>query len=390
MMKKVCVVVYSRANYGRIKSFLNAVNDHEKLTLQLIVGASALLYRFGEVVKQIEADGFKVDVVVHTIVEGETPTTMAKSTGLGIIELATHFENLKPDFVLTVADRFETLSTAVAASYMNIPLIHTQGGEVTGSIDESVRHAITKLAHIHFPATKRAEKYLKRLGEREEYIFRVGCPSIDIIPKTDLNLYEGIFEKYAGVGHPVDINKKYILVLQHPVTTEYGEGIDQINYTLKAVRSFGERGYQIVWLWPNADAGSDDIAKGIRIFREQQDNRYIHFFKNFSVEDYLKVLNNCECIVGNSSSGLRESAYLGIPAVNIGSRQRDRERAANVIDVDYDTNQIEEAIKYQIEKRRYPSSDLVGTGDAGIKMAEIISTIKPDLNKRLNYLDEKK
>ena len=163
--RKICVVVNSRANYGRIKSVMRAVSQHPKLKLQLLVGASALLHRFGSVVDVIRADGFEPTAVVHSIVEGETPTTMAKSTGLGILELASQFENIKPDVVLTVADRFETIATAIAASYMNIPVAHTQGGEVTGSIDESVRHAVTKLSHIHFPSSQRAYEFLLRMGE---------------------------------------------------------------------------------------------------------------------------------------------------------------------------------------------------------------------------------
>ena len=186
--KKICVVVNSRANYGRIKSALSAIADHESLELQLIVGASALLYRFGRVVDVIERDGFQVAAKLYSILEGETPATMAKSTGLGITELATLFETLQPDVVLTVADRFETLATAVASSYMNIPLAHTQGGEVTGSIDESVRHAISKLAHIHFPATELAKENLIRMGEKATMVFNVGCPAIDAIANIDLNL----------------------------------------------------------------------------------------------------------------------------------------------------------------------------------------------------------
>ena len=181
MKRKICVVVHSRANYGRIKSVMRAINNHSDLELQLLVGSSALLYRFGSVIDIIRGDGFKENAVVHSILEGETPTTMAKSTGMAITELATHFENLKPDIVVTVADRFETLSTAVAASYMNIALAHSQGGEVTGSIDESVRHAITKLAHIHFPATKRAKDYLLRMGEEKESVHLTGCPAIDLV-----------------------------------------------------------------------------------------------------------------------------------------------------------------------------------------------------------------
>ena len=268
MSRKVCVVINSRAIYGRIKSLLRATQAHPRLKLQLIVGASSLLYRFGEVINIIRSDGFEPDNVVHSIIEGETPTTMAKSTGLAIVELATHFENLKPDVVLTVADRFETLATAVAASYMNIPVAHTQGGEVTGSIDENVRHAVTKLAHIHFPSTTRAREFLIHMGEDPASIYLTGCPSIDLLTDIDLALPPDMFERYDGVGKPLDPRRPYIVVLQHPVTTEYGQGFKQINQTLKAVTCIVQKGIQAVWLWPNVDAGSDEISKGLRMFRE--------------------------------------------------------------------------------------------------------------------------
>ena len=171
-IRKVCIVVNSRANYARIKSVMHAVRSHPDLALQLIVGASALLYRFGSAIDVVRSDGFEPVATCHMVIEGDTPATMAKSTGLGIVELTTIFEKLAPDIVLTVADRYETLATAVSASYMNIPLAHTQGGEVTGSIDESVRHAITKFAHIHFPATHLSRpNYLERMGEDPTRIF---------------------------------------------------------------------------------------------------------------------------------------------------------------------------------------------------------------------------
>ena len=177
------------------------------------------------------------------------------------VELATHFENLSPDIVLTVADRHETIATAIAASYMNIPVAHTQGGEVTGSIDENVRHAITKLSHIHFPATHRAKDYLIRLGEDQRKIFLTGCPAIDILTTYSLELNPMIFEQYKGVGASLDPLKDYIVVLQHPVTTEYGNGFEQINHTLDAIKIVGQQGMQVVWLWPNVDAGSDELPK---------------------------------------------------------------------------------------------------------------------------------
>lgn len=387
MTRKICIVVNSRANYGRIKSVMSAVKAHPELELQLVIGASALLYRFGDVAKVIQEDGFETSAVVHSIVEGDTPTTMAKSTGLAIVELSTHLENLKPDVVLTVADRFETLATAVAASYMNIPLAHTQGGEVTGSIDESVRHAITKLAHVHFPATERARDYLVRMGENPCTIHLTGCPAIDLLTDIDLSLPDGLFQKYGGVGASLDIAKPYIVVLQHPVTTEYGEGFSQITETLTAISRIGKEGMQVVWLWPNVDAGSDDVSKGLRMFREKNNPTYMHFFRNFTPEDYARLINNAQCLVGNSSSGLREGAFLGVPCVNIGSRQRGRERAENVFDVSYDSEQIYKAIKHQLSHSKYGQSFLVGDGSAGKRIADILAKVDIDINKSLNYLD---
>lgn len=386
-MRKVCIVVHSRANYGRVKTLMRAIDQHPDLELQLIVGSSALLHRFGAVINIIREDGFKESAVVHSIVEGETPTTMAKSTGLAIIELATHFENLKPDVVVTVADRFETLSTAVAASYMNIALAHTQGGEVTGSIDESVRHAITKLAHVHFPATERAAEFLLRMGEDPASVYRTGCPAIDIVTAIDHTLPSDFFESYRGVGAELSTERDYIIVLQHPVTTEYGSSREQIEHTLRAVHPIAREGMQVVWLWPNVDAGSDDVAKGIRVFRENNETPNMHFYRNFDPEDYVRLLANARCIVGNSSSGLREGAYLGTPCVNIGTRQAGRERATNVTDVGYDSDAIAQAIRAQIKHGLYPSSNLVGDGTAGRQIADILATHEFKIQKRISYID---
>ena len=385
--RKVCVVVNSRANYGRIKSFLRAAMDHPDLELQLIVGASALLYRFGSAIDIIRGDGFEPQAIVHSVVDGETPVTMAKSVGLGTIELATHFEALKPDVVLTVADRFETIATAIAASYMNIPVAHTQGGEVTGSIDENVRHAITKLSHIHFPATERAREFLLRMGERPDTIHVTGCPSIDVLVENDLALPKDIFARNKGVGADLDISKPYVMVMQHPVTTEYGEGLTQIEATLKAVDRIGRQGMQVIWLWPNADAGSDDVAKGLRVFRENNDPDYLHLYRNFSPEDYARLLNNAVCMIGNSSSGLREAAYLGTPSVNIGTRQRGRDRAQNVIDAPHNAEAIYRAIERQVAHGRYPRSLMFGDGSSGKRIADILATASLQLEKSLSYLD---
>src|SRR5262249_1476741 len=374
-------------NYGRIKSFLRAAQDHAALELQVIAGASALLYRYGAVIGIMRKDGFEPNAIVHSIVEGETPITMAKSVGLATIELATQFEALKPYVVLTVADRFETIATAIAASYMNIPVAHTQGGEVTGSIDENVRHAITKLSHIHFPATERARDFLLRMGERPDTVHVTGCPSIDVLVETDLTLPNDIFARNKGVGAQLDVSKPYVIVLQHPVTTEYAEGLAQIETTVGAVDRIGRQGMQVIWLWPNADAGSDDVAKGLRVFRENNDPDYLHLYRNFSPEDYARLLNNAACMIGNSSSGLREAAFLGTPSVNIGSRQRGRDRAQNVIDVPHNADAIYRAIKRQIAHLRYPRSLMFGDGSSGKRIADILAKAPLQLEKSLSYLD---
>lgn len=376
--KKICVVVNSRANYGRIKSFLKAVQAHPNLELKLIAGASALLYRFGSVIDIIRSDGFDPVSVVYSVVEGETPSTMAKSTGMGILELATQFENLKPDVVLTVADRFETLATAVAASYMNIPLAHTQGGELTGSIDESVRHAITKLAHIHFPATEKAARILIKMGENPDSVFMTGCPAIDLAAEVSKKESPNLFQKYGGTGSLLDWNKPFLVVLQHPVTTEYKAAYHQTQQTLEAVK---KTGMQTVWFWPNVDAGSDAVSKALRVFIELKEDTPIHFYRNFSPEDYVHLLNHCACIIGNSSSGIREGSFLGTPCVNIGTRQNQRERGKNVVDVPNEADAIQQAIHTQLEHGRYPSSSLYGDGDAGTKMADILASRNFDIKK---------
>jgi UDP-hydrolysing UDP-N-acetyl-D-glucosamine 2-epimerase len=380
--RKICIVVNSRANYGRIKSVMRAVQQHPNLELQLIIGASALLYRFGNVADLIRADGFEASATVYSIVEGETPTTMAKSTGMAIMELATQFENIKPDIALTVADRFETMATAVAASYMNIPLAHTQGGEVTGNIDESVRHAVTKLSHLHFPATAQAADYLVRMGEDPATVHYTGCPSIDLVADLDLTLPADIFTRYKGVGADLDSAKPYLVVLQHPVTSEYGSGFDQINQTLKAVERIG---MQSAWLWPNVDAGSDDISKGLRMYREEKSPDWLHMYRNFGTEDYARLINGAKCLVGNSSSALREGAFLGVPAVNIGNRQQGREHGENVVHVPNDADSIAAAITSQIDNGRHSRSELFGDGSAGGKIAGVLATAEVTIQKRLAY-----
>lgn len=383
-MKRICIVVGSRANYSSIKSVMRALRDHPEMELQVVAGASAVLDRYGSVVDLIEADGFKVDARVHMLIEGETPHTMAKSTGLGLMELPTVFDYLKPDCVLTIGDRFETVATAVAAVFMNIPLAHTMGGEVTGTIDESIRHAITKFAHIHFPSSQDAAERIIKLGEPVENVHVVGCPRMDLVSdalaKGGDMPSDGMLNR--GVGDPVDVDKPFVLVSQHPVTTEYGEGIEQVTATLRAVK---EIGHPAIVLWPNPDAGSEDIARGIRVWREQGLADNMHFFKNLPTDTYIHLMARTACLVGNSSSGIREGAFIGTPVVNIGTRQQGRARGRNVIDVGYDADEIQSAVAIQVDRGRYDMDPIYGDGHAGSAIVDVLSKAEVEIQKRITY-----
>jgi UDP-hydrolysing UDP-N-acetyl-D-glucosamine 2-epimerase len=383
-VKKICVVIGSRANYSSIKSAIRAIQAHDELELQLIVGASAVLDRYGAVINLIESDGFVASARVHMLIEGETPATMAKSTGLGLMELPTLFEQMKPDVVLTVGDRFETMATTLAAAYMNIPVAHTMGGEVSGTIDESIRHAVTKFAHIHFPACEGARERIIRLGELPEHVHMVGCPRIDlvadILDAPEISLESALFDK--GVGERLNFDQPFVLVSQHPVTTEYGAGEAQITMTLQAVRDLE---LPAIVLWPNADAGSDDIARGIRKWRERKLDRHMHFFKNLSIETYVRLMRKTACLVGNSSSGIREGAFIGTPVVNIGTRQNARDRGRNVLDVPYGRDEIKAAIARQVGHGPYTMEPIYGDGRAGQRIADILSTEVVDVQKCITY-----
>ena len=384
MLRKICFVIGSRANYSSIKSVMTAVKLDKHLTFQLILSTSSVLQRYGNVSEVIEDDGFRVDEKVFNLIEGETPLTMAKSTGLCLIELSSIFSRLKPDLVFAVGDRFEVMAVVLAASYMNIPIAHTMGGEVTGTIDESIRHAITKFSHIHFPATKEAAKRIKKLGENENNIFYVGCPRIDYVkevlskkkPFNNAVLSE-------GVGIKFDINKPFLILSYHPVTTEF-ENIDrQTKVILDCINILD---IPTIILWPNPDAGSSKIAKLIRIYRENKLLKKAHFYKNLPTDVYINLLNKYLCIVGNSSSGIREGNYLGVPCVNIGSRQNSRERGENVFDVSFEKTKILDAIKIQIKNGKYKKGTLYGNGTASNKIIKILKTIPViKIQKKITY-----
>lgn len=381
--RKIAVVITARPSYSRVKTAIQAIKEHPQLELQLIIAASALLDRYGSAVNYIENDGFEIAAKVFNVLEGENLTAAAKTTGIGILELSTVFDNLKPDIVVTVADRFETMATAIAASYMNIPLAHIQGGEVTGNIDEKVRHAITKLADYHFVASDSAQQRVIKLGEETEFVFNTGCPSIDLAKEVEkATLDFNPYEKYGGVGAEPNLENGYLVVMQHPVTNEYQNSRKHIEETLYAIE---ELKLPTLWFWPNVDAGADGTSTGIRAFREKNKLEHVHFFKNMKGDDFLKLLNNSKCLIGNSSVGIRECAYLGVPVVNIGSRQNKRDRGFNVIDVNYNKEAIKEAIQQHLNKGKSQISEIYGGGTAGKNIANLLETLPLKFHKTITY-----
>ena len=386
--RKLCVVITARPSYSRIKSTLSAIQKHPLLQLQIVLAGPALLNKFGNVDNILHDDGFVVNERVYTVLDGENLTSMAKTVGIGLVELSNVFYKLKPDMVMVIADRFETISVSIAAAYQNIPLVHIQGGEVTGSIDEKVRHANTKFADIHLVCSPHARKTVIKLGEDPSYVFNTGCPSIDLAvevikkPKLNFNPYL----KYGGSGGAPDYKKGYLVVMQHPVTTEFNEAKMQVEETLQAIRVLNKPTF---WFAPNADAGTDALSLTIRKFRNANKLSNVHFFDNMIPADFLKLVINSECLVGNSSMGIRECSFMGVPVVNIGSRQQGRERGFNIIDVGHDKTAIVEAVKRWQQQERPTRSYVYGKGDAGRQMADVLATIPLRNSKILQFQDEK-
>jgi len=383
-MKKVCCVLGSRANYSSIKSALIEIKKNPDLKLQIILTASSVLQKYGSIESLLKKDGLKIDLIIPTLLVGETPLTMAKSTGLGLIELSSAFNQLKSEIVIVVGDRFETMATTLAAAYNNIAIAHTMGGEVSGTIDESIRHAITKFAHLHFPANLDAKKRIIKMGEDPKTVYNTGCPRIDTV-KDILNnkkLIDLNSLNQLGVGEKINFKKDFLILSQHPVTTEYGDSLEQISITLEAINKLN---VQTLVLWPNPDAGSEDIAKGIRKFREKKLFLNMRFFKNLPLDTYIHLLNKTKCLIGNSSSGIREGSFIGTPVVNIGTRQNKRVRGKNIIDVGHDIEQITEAIIKQLKHGNYLSEKIYGDGKSGIRIAKILSKAKITIQKNIYY-----
>lgn len=386
-LKKICVVIFSRANYGSIKSLLKEISKDKSFDLTIVAGGSAILSKFGGVAQIIKKDGFKVSQEIFFVVEGETPETMVKSTAIAMMELSSFLKKNKPDLIFTVGDRYETMATVLASVYMNIPIAHTMGGEISGTIDESIRHAVTKFSHLHFPASKQAAQFIIKMGENKKNVFRVGCPRMDIIKqnlKSSVNkdeLQKKIFDE--GVGEKFNLFKEdFIVVMQHPVTTEYSKAGKQIRNTLEATSKLR---LKKIFFWPNVDAGSEQISSQIRTWRESKKDKNFFFIKNLETKYFYNLLKLSKCLVGNSSAGIRDAGFLGLPVVNIGTRQKGREHGINVIHSSNNSDEILRKINIAI-KKKCKKNFTYGDGNSAKKIVKILKKIKKiDIQKKLSY-----
>ena len=382
MTRKIAVVTGTRAEYGIYFPVLKAIQISSKLDLSLIVTGMHLSENFGHTVDEIEKDGFIIDAKIPLGLLEDSGASMARDVGMCTLGLTDALEKIKPDILLVLGDRGEMLATAIVGIYMNIPVAHLHGGEVSGTVDESVRHAITKLSHIHFPATEESAERIRKLGEDEFRIHVVGAPALDTILSETFVPKEEIRKRFD-----LDINKLIVLVVQHPVTTEFDDVERQIRETMDAVVELGE---QTVLIYPNADAGGRKI---IEIIEQYRGHDFIRIFKSLKHVDYLSLMRSADVMVGNSSSGIIEAPSFGLPVVNIGTRQIGRQKGQNIIDVDYDKDKIIKAIKVGLYYKEFKGKaskciSPYGNGHASTKIAEILENmdITPELlQKKIVY-----
>jgi UDP-N-acetylglucosamine 2-epimerase (non-hydrolysing)/GDP/UDP-N,N'-diacetylbacillosamine 2-epimerase (hydrolysing) len=385
--RKIAVFTGNRAEYGLQYPILKAIAAHHGLEYFLLVSGAHLQEDFGYTLQEIKKDGFQVYAEVKLKMEEDTLFSTAQAIGSGILSLSRILDELRPDFLVVYADRFEGFAAVITGTQMNIPTAHIEGGDITegGALDDSVRHAMTKIAHLHFTTNEQAAERVRRLGEEPWRIHNVGFPVIDLIAAGHYARPEELKEKYGIVP-----DKPIVIFTQHSVTTEFEDAQRQVRPSLEAMRILASEGCQVVITYPNNDAGGRRIITEIEKLREEKlDN--IHIYKSLGRYDYHGILNLCGrsgvgVCVGNSSSGIKETPVLGSPVVNIGSRQNGRLRADNVIDVDYNKDEILNAVRKALYDRNFRYTCLncdnpYGKGNSGEKIANLLATI--DINSRL-------
>jgi GDP/UDP-N,N'-diacetylbacillosamine 2-epimerase (hydrolysing) len=342
MKRKILCLTGTRADYPRIKSVLKKIESDSRFELYLVVTGSHLLKGYGNSFKEVQKDKYK-NIIKSKMYVGNfnNPYGMSISASNLSKNFSKILNKIKPDIVLLTVDRVETLAAAMSASLMNFPIAHVQGGEITGTIDESIRHAVTKLSHLHFVANRDAERRIIKLGEIKKNVFNVGCPYIDIIKNQKLKSKKELFEKYK-----IDINKEIILLTLHSVTTEYKKSNKHIDIVIKALYKFKD--FQIITFYSNADAGGKEIIKKIN-----KSYKFMKILPNVDSVDFLSFMKYAKFMIGNSSAGIREASSFQLPVINIGNRQNGRMKSFNVIDVDFNYKKIILKINYILKNANF-------------------------------------
>jgi len=378
---KVCILSLNRAEYSRLFTVIRELNKKDNIELQTVV----LQTRYSNSKSLLERDGFSITKEFFIDIKYRTSEEVAKFIGKATVKFTDIFLELKPDILIILGDRYESLAAVTAATYLNIYMVHIQGGEVSGTIDEHTRHAITKFCHFHFPATEQSRERIIKLGEIPENVVCIGCPGTDLLLETPEFSFEELrYQLYKMSGQRDFLEKltpDYLLVVQFPMTTELGDSQSQIEETLSALKGFKQ---PIVILKPNPDAGGDIVSRCIEKFGRENDNVLIA--KHFPPYIFVNLMRQAKVMIGNSSAGIRETGYFGLPTINIGNRQVGRERTVNIIDIPNDAKLIEEEIKKQLEHGRYGTEQVYGDGTACKKIAEIIPTLDySKIQKKIVY-----
>ena len=374
--RKICFIITSFIHYSRNFLILRELNKRTDVELHVVIAGAAVVAKYtsrdADIRKLLVADGCSRVHELHFNLEGDGHIVKAKTTGLGILEFSTIFNDIKPDIVVVRGDRFEVLSATIAATYLNITVAHIEGGDLSGTLDESVRHAITKFAHIHFVTNEPARKRVVRMGEKKSYVFYFGSPDIEVVDnlgKRSQNL--GIFLRH-GSGASIDIKQPFLMVMYHPVASEVESLTKQTEMLLGVVDKLG---LPTVWFWPNFDVGAEEISHVLRSFDDTNQGHRIHFMRYLSPQDFIPLLSKASCLVGNSSAGIKECSYLGTPVVNIGSRQSNRLRTKNVIDVSHKAEAIKKAIATQLKKGKYEPSRFYFMKNTSKNIATTLATV---------------
>ena len=378
--RRICFPITSRAYYGRSQLLIKTLHNHPSVELELMLSGSILLDKYSRhVADDIEAGGFTISASMFNVIEGGNHVAMAKTACLTALEFTNGLDALDPDVVVICGDRFEQLAIAMAAAYLNKTVAHIEGGDVSGSIDESVRHAITKLAHVHFVTNDDAERRVLAMGEDPKYVFNTGSLDVELASRIDTVVSNERVNAY-GVGHDVDVTKPFLMVIQHPVTTE----ADNRKHLETSLRAVGDLGLPTIWFWPNPDAGTGEMAETIRHFREHHEapTEKMRFITNVPSDEFVALVKATACLIGNSSAGIKECSYLGTPVVDIGGRQHGRLAADNVVHVGYDANAIRAAVERQLRHGRYPASHIYYRPDASQQIADRLAAVELYTQKR--------